>query len=82
MQNQLTDVYNEARPRIAINLRVYRAIRSLTQGELGELAGISAKTIGEVERESGAGMSVATLCALAQALRVEPGAFFNNREKD
>ncbi|MCQ4632683.1 helix-turn-helix transcriptional regulator [Shinella sp. CPCC 100929] len=58
---------------MAINLRRIRHEKNLTQEELAELSGVSARYIGDVER-SKKSATVTVLGQIAEALGVEPGA--------
>jgi transcriptional regulator with XRE-family HTH domain len=55
--------------RVAASLRAIRRARALSQHELGDLAGVSASAISQVERAE-RGLSVATLLRLSAALGV------------
>jgi transcriptional regulator with XRE-family HTH domain len=56
---------------MAINLRRERHARDLTQEELADRAGLSARYLGSIERGA-VSASVTVLGQLAQALRVDP----------
>jgi transcriptional regulator with XRE-family HTH domain len=56
---------------MATNLRRARHARSLTQEELADRAGLSARYLGSIERAA-VSASVTVLGQLAQALRVDP----------
>ncbi|MCR6629213.1 MAG: helix-turn-helix transcriptional regulator [Magnetospirillum sp.] len=57
---------------MAVNLRRLRHDRNLTQEELADLAGLSARYIGAIER-SDVSASVTVLGQIADALGIEPG---------
>jgi len=57
---------------MAINLRRARHDRQLTQEELAERAGLSARYIGAIERAA-VSASVTVLGHIAEALDMEPG---------
>lgn len=57
---------------MAINLRRIRRDRNLTQEELADLAGISSRYVGAIER-SKVSASVTVLGHIADALNVDPG---------
>ncbi len=57
---------------MAINLRRIRHDKKLTQEELADTAGLSARYIGAVER-AGVSASITVLGQIADALGVEPG---------
>ena len=56
---------------MAVNLRRVRHLRKLTQEDLAELAGLSMRYIGAVERAD-VSASVTVLGRIADALEVEP----------
>ena len=56
---------------MATNLRRERHARKLTQEELADRAGLSARYLGSIERAA-VSASVTVLGQLAQALRLEP----------
>ena len=56
---------------MAINLQRERHARDLTQEELADRAGLSARYLGSIERGA-VSASVTVLGLLAQALRVDP----------
>jgi transcriptional regulator with XRE-family HTH domain len=56
---------------MAINLRRERQARELTQEELADRAGLSARYLGSIERAT-VSASVTVLGRLAQALRIDP----------
>ena len=56
---------------MAINVRHERQARSLTQEELADKAGLSARYLGSIERST-VSASVTILGRLAQAFRVDP----------
>jgi transcriptional regulator with XRE-family HTH domain len=56
---------------MAINLRRERHAKALTQEELADRAGLSARYLGSIERGA-VSASVTVLGRLAQALRVDP----------
>jgi transcriptional regulator with XRE-family HTH domain len=56
---------------MATNLRRARYARELTQEELADRAGLSARYLGSIERAA-VSASVTVLGRLAQALRVDP----------
>ena len=56
---------------MAINLRRERHARELTQEELADRAGLSARYLGSIERGA-VSASVTVLGRLAQALRIDP----------
>jgi transcriptional regulator with XRE-family HTH domain len=56
---------------MAVNLRRIRHARCMTQEELAEAAGLSARYIGAIERAD-ASASVTVLGQIADALKVEP----------
>jgi transcriptional regulator with XRE-family HTH domain len=56
---------------MAINIRRERHARKLTQEELADRAGLSARYLGAIEREA-VSASVTVLGRLAQALRIDP----------
>ena len=57
---------------MAVNLRRIRHDRNMTQEELADLAGLSARYIGAIERAD-VSASVTVLGQIADALNVEPG---------
>lgn len=57
---------------MAINLRRARHDKQLTQEELAERAGISARYVGAIER-AGVSASVTVLGQISDALGIEPG---------
>jgi transcriptional regulator with XRE-family HTH domain len=76
--------------RVAASLRAVRRTRHLSQHDLGDLAGVSASAISQVERAE-RGLSLATLVRLSGALGVtiddllrgkEPGAYRIGRRTD
>jgi len=76
--------------RVAASLRAVRRTRHLSQHDLGDLAGVSASAISQVERAE-RGLSLATLVRLSAALGVtiddllrgkEPGAYRIGRRTD
>lgn len=76
--------------RLAASLRAVRRARSLNQHELGDLAGVTASAISQVERAE-RGLSLATLVRLSAALDVtvddllrgeEPGVYRIGRRTD
>ena len=56
---------------MAVNVRRTRHAKELTQEELADRAGLSARYLGSIEREA-VSASVTVLGQLAQALRVDP----------
>jgi DNA-binding XRE family transcriptional regulator len=56
---------------MAVNVRRARLARELTQEELADRAGVSARYLGSIER-SAVAASVTVLGRLAKALRVDP----------
>jgi transcriptional regulator with XRE-family HTH domain len=56
---------------MAINLRRERHARELTQEDLADRAGLSARYLGSIERGA-VSASVTVLGRLAQALRIDP----------
>jgi transcriptional regulator with XRE-family HTH domain len=56
---------------MAINVRRERHARQLTQEELADRAGLSARYLGSIERED-VSASVTVLEQLAKALRIDP----------
>jgi len=56
---------------MAINVRRERHAKELTQEELADRAGLSARYLGSIERAS-VSASVTVLGRLAQALRIDP----------
>jgi transcriptional regulator with XRE-family HTH domain len=56
---------------MAINVRRERHARSLTQEELSDQAGLSARYLGSIERAT-VSASVTVLGRLAQAFRIDP----------
>jgi transcriptional regulator with XRE-family HTH domain len=56
---------------MAINVRRERHARELSQEELADLAGLSARYLGSIERAS-VSASVTVLGRVAKALRVDP----------
>jgi transcriptional regulator with XRE-family HTH domain len=56
---------------MATNVRRERQLRELTQEELADRAGLSARYLGSIERAS-VSASVTVLGRLAQALRIDP----------
>ena len=56
---------------MAINVRRERHARSLTQEELADRAGLSARYLGSIERAT-VSASVTVLGRLAQAFRIDP----------
>jgi transcriptional regulator with XRE-family HTH domain len=56
---------------MAVNLRRERHSRELTQEELADRAGLSARYLGSIERGA-VSASVTVLGRLAQALRIDP----------
>ena len=61
----------DLRKAMAVNVRRARLARELTQEELADRAGVSARYLGSIER-AGVAASVTVLGRLAQALRVDP----------
>lgn len=57
---------------MAVNLRRIRHDRNMTQEELADHAGLSARYIGAIERAD-VSASVTVLGQIAKALKVEPG---------
>lgn len=57
---------------MAVNLRRMRHDRDLTQEELADRAGLSARYIGAIERAD-VSASVTVLGQIAEALEIEPG---------
>jgi transcriptional regulator with XRE-family HTH domain len=62
---------------MAINLRRARHDQQLTQEELAERAGLSARYVGAIERAA-VSASVTVLGQIAEALGVEPGDLLKN----
>jgi transcriptional regulator with XRE-family HTH domain len=56
---------------VAINLRRVRHAKKMTQEELAEAAGLSARYVGDIERADKS-PSVSVLGRIADALRIEP----------
>lgn len=56
---------------MAVNVRRERQVRELTQEELADRSGLSARYLGSIERAS-VSASVTVLGRLAQALRIDP----------
>jgi transcriptional regulator with XRE-family HTH domain len=56
---------------MAVNLRRERHAKELTQEELADRAGLSARYLGSIERAT-VSASVTVLGRLAQALRIDP----------
>jgi transcriptional regulator with XRE-family HTH domain len=56
---------------VAINLRRIRHAKNMTQEELAEAAGLSARYVGAIERADKS-PSVSVLGRIAEALKVEP----------
>ena len=56
---------------MAVNVRRERHARKLTQEELADRAGLSARYLGSIERGS-VSASVTVLGLIAQALRIDP----------
>jgi transcriptional regulator with XRE-family HTH domain len=56
---------------MAVNLRRLRQARGLTQEELADLAGLSARHLGDIERAK-VSASVTVLGQLANALDIDP----------
>jgi transcriptional regulator with XRE-family HTH domain len=56
---------------MAVNVRRERQARELTQEELADRSGLSARYLGSIERAS-VSASVTVLGRLAQALRIDP----------
>jgi transcriptional regulator with XRE-family HTH domain len=56
---------------MAVNLRRERHAKELTQEELADRAGLSARYLGSIERAT-VSASVSVLGRLAQALRIDP----------
>jgi transcriptional regulator with XRE-family HTH domain len=61
----------DLRDTMATNLRRARHARKLTQEELADRAGLSARYLGSIERAA-VSASVTVLGKLAQALRIDP----------
>jgi transcriptional regulator with XRE-family HTH domain len=61
----------ELKRAMAINVRSQRHARSLTQEELAEMAGLSARYLGSIERAT-VSASITVLERLAQAFRIDP----------
>lgn len=61
---------------MAINLRRIRHDKKLTQEELADTAGLSARYIGAIERAD-VSASVTVLGQIADALKVDPGDLVN-----
>jgi transcriptional regulator with XRE-family HTH domain len=70
----------DLRQRIGLRIRHIRLSAGLTQEALAEVAGLSYKFIGEVERGTG-NPTVDSLAAIARALNVELTEFFRLTEK-
>lgn len=58
---------------VAINLRRIRHAQGMTQEELAEAAGLSARYVGAIERAD-VSPSVSVLGRIAEALKMEPAA--------
>lgn len=58
---------------VAANLRRIRHARKMTQEDLADKAGVSARYLGSAERAA-ASVTITVLGKLADALEVEPGA--------
>ncbi|WP_323993254.1 helix-turn-helix transcriptional regulator [Nguyenibacter sp. L1] len=65
---------------MAANLRRIRHDRDLTQEELAEMTGLSARYIGSIERAR-VSASVTILGKIAMALNVEPGELLDVRAR-
>ncbi|MBM9401031.1 helix-turn-helix transcriptional regulator [Nguyenibacter vanlangensis] len=65
---------------MAANLRRIRHDRDLTQEELAEMTGLSARYIGSIERAR-VSASVTILGRIAMALNVEPGELLDVRAR-
>ncbi|WKL23735.1 helix-turn-helix transcriptional regulator (plasmid) [Agrobacterium tumefaciens] len=65
---------------MAINLRRIRHERHMTQEELADLAGVSARYIGAIERADKSA-TVTVLGKISAALDIDPGELLRNREK-
>jgi len=65
---------------MAINLRRERHARELTQEELADRAGLSARYLGSIERGA-VSASVSVLGRLAQALRIDPCELIRNPQR-
>lgn len=65
---------------MAINLRRARHDKQLTQEELAERAGISARYVGAIER-AGVSASVTVLGQISDALGIEPGEFLKRSDR-
>ncbi|TPL03522.1 helix-turn-helix transcriptional regulator [Mesorhizobium sp. B2-4-11] len=65
---------------LAINLRRARSSRDLTQEELAERSGLSARYIGAIERAN-VSASVTVLGRIADALGMEPEALIRTSKK-
>ena len=66
---------------LAINLRRARSSRHFTQEELAERSGLSARSIGAIERAS-VSASVTVLGRIAEALEMEPEALIRTSKKE
>ena len=66
---------------MAINLRRLRHDKQMTQEDLAERSGLSARYIGAIER-AGVAASVTVLGQIAEALDVEPGQLLEKRVPD
>jgi len=62
--------FNEAIAKIALNIKIERIKRGLTQAELAERVNVHEKYIGKVETGK-QNLTVKTLVKIAQALEVE-----------
>lgn len=65
---------------MAINLRRARHDKQLTQEELAERAGISARYVGAIER-AGVSASVTVLGQISDALGIEPGELLKRSDR-
>ncbi len=66
---------------LAVNLRRARSSRHLTQEELAERSGLSARYVGAIERAS-VSASVTVLGRIADALEIEPEALIRRSKED
>ncbi len=56
---------------MGLNIAYYRNLNEMSQEQLGDLLGFDQSHISKIERAS-AGISMDTLCAIAQVLHVQP----------
>ena len=65
---------------MAVNVRHERRARSLTQEELADRAGLSARYLGSIERAT-VSASVTVLGRLARAFRIDPCELIRNPQR-